>query len=78
MADNAKVGNAGRKTLSRSLAALRGEAPAPGIKTPAEPANRSMETGAKTPAQARETGGPMGPEPTRYGDWERKGRCIDF
>ncbi|MGO8866448.1 MAG: DUF1674 domain-containing protein [Alphaproteobacteria bacterium] len=25
-----------------------------------------------------ETGGPEGPEPTRYGDWERKGRCIDF
>ncbi|MGH8143259.1 MAG: DUF1674 domain-containing protein, partial [Steroidobacteraceae bacterium] len=19
-----------------------------------------------------------GPEPTRYGDWERRGRCIDF
>ncbi|MBV9344354.1 MAG: DUF1674 domain-containing protein [Gammaproteobacteria bacterium] len=27
---------------------------------------------------AREIGGPAGPEPTRYGDWERKGRCIDF
>ena len=26
----------------------------------------------------REIGGPQGPEPTRYGDWERKGRCIDF
>lgn len=25
-----------------------------------------------------EIGGPKGPEPTRYGDWERKGRCIDF
>ena len=25
-----------------------------------------------------ELGGPEGPEPTRYGDWERKGRCIDF
>ena len=25
-----------------------------------------------------EIGGPHGPEPTRYGDWERKGRCIDF
>jgi hypothetical protein len=25
-----------------------------------------------------ETGGPAGLEPTRYGDWERKGRCIDF
>ena len=25
-----------------------------------------------------EVGGPSGPEPTRYGDWERKGRCYDF
>jgi hypothetical protein len=32
-----------------------------------------------TPAEQQlETGGPSGPEPTRYGDWERKGRCIDF
>ena len=22
--------------------------------------------------------GPKGPEPTRYGDWEQKGRCTDF
>ena len=26
----------------------------------------------------KEKGGPRGPEPTRYGDWERRGRCIDF
>ena len=25
-----------------------------------------------------EIGGPRGPDPTRFGDWERKGRCIDF
>merc|ERR1712126_230917 len=25
-----------------------------------------------------EVGGPRGPEPTRYGDWERKGRVTDF
>ena len=29
-------------------------------------------------AKPREIGGPRGLEPTRYGDWERKGRCIDF
>jgi len=27
---------------------------------------------------AREFGGPEGPEPTRYGDWERNGRVSDF
>jgi len=37
---------------------------------PGEPAAR--------PAGPREVGGPQGPEPTRFGDWERKGRCIDF
>ena len=26
----------------------------------------------------RELGGRGGPEPTRYGDWEKAGRCIDF
>ncbi len=25
-----------------------------------------------------ETGGPKGLEPTRYGDWEKAGRCSDF
>ena len=26
----------------------------------------------------KEIGGRDGPEPTRYGDWEKNGRCIDF
>ena len=26
----------------------------------------------------REIGGRDGPEPTRYGDWEKNGRCVDF
>ncbi len=26
----------------------------------------------------KEIGGPKGPEPTRFGDWERNGRCTDF
>ncbi len=25
-----------------------------------------------------EHGGPQGPEPTRYGDWEKKGLAVDF
>ncbi len=29
-------------------------------------------------AKPRELGGPKGPEPTRYGDWERKGIVSDF
>ncbi len=29
-------------------------------------------------AGSGEIGGPKGPEPTRYGDWEVGGRCTDF
>ena len=43
----------------------------------------SPETGKNSPKRPKvpttvETGGPKGLEPTRYGDWEKKGRCIDF
>ncbi len=30
------------------------------------------------PKKVPEIGGPAGPEPTRYGDWERNGRVSDF
>jgi hypothetical protein len=30
------------------------------------------------PRTAPEEGGPAGPEPTRFGDWERKGVAVDF
>jgi hypothetical protein len=41
---------------------------------------RADEVPPQTPEvnQSREIGGPKGPEPTRFGDWERAGRCIDF
>ncbi len=31
-----------------------------------------------TPETTKEINGRSGPEPTRYGDWEKNGRCIDF
>ncbi len=45
---------------------------APGVDAP--PAKKKKPKARDLP----ETGGPKGPEPTRYGDWERKGRCVDF
>ncbi len=33
---------------------------------------------AKTQIRPKELGGPKGEEPTRYGDWERGGRAVDF
>ena len=32
----------------------------------------------QTPEPPKEIGGRAGPDPTRYGDWEKNGRCIDF
>ncbi len=40
-----------------------------------EPASGKSAPPAEAP---REIGGRGGPDPTRYGDWEKNGRCIDF
>ena len=48
----------------------------PDAADPAKPeANKPAES---QPPRPREIGGPKGPEPTRYGDWEVGGRCTDF
>lgn len=39
------------------------------------PADAAPEAPARRP---KEYGGPKGPDPVRYGDWEKNGRCIDF
>jgi len=41
------------------------------------PAEQPAAASAPLP-KAREIGGREGPEPTRFGDWELRGRCIDF
>ncbi|WP_339914639.1 DUF1674 domain-containing protein [uncultured Brevundimonas sp.] len=49
-----------------------------------ETARRALLEAAERRAQAAtveaevEHGGPAGPEPTRYGDWEKKGLAVDF
>ena len=46
---------------------------------PKEPAPAADKVGTSGElGKAQETGGPSGLEPTRYGDWERKGICVDF
>jgi hypothetical protein len=44
--------------------------PVPAVPPAAKPA--------PPPKLPKEIGGPSGPEPTRFGDWERKGRVSDF
>jgi hypothetical protein len=48
-----------------------------GSSVPADAGLRA-DPGVPNASRLREIGGPSGPEPTRFGDWERKGRCIDF
>ncbi|MDH5798713.1 MAG: DUF1674 domain-containing protein [Paracoccaceae bacterium] len=42
----------------------------------AEAEERRKNSGA--PALPKELGGREGPEPVRYGDWEKKGIAVDF
>ena len=45
----------------------------------ARPGDRSTDnTQVVDELPPREIGGREGPDPTRYGDWEKNGRCIDF
>jgi len=43
--------------------------------TAAVPSKGAVPAASAVPA---EIGGPPGPEPTRFGDWEKNGRCVDF
>ncbi|HEY4030398.1 MAG TPA: DUF1674 domain-containing protein [Caulobacteraceae bacterium] len=70
------------ETLEPSLPEIEGAAPGKPL-TPA--ARRALEEAAARRKAASdgagrpvELGGPKGLEPTRYGDWERKGLAVDF
>ena len=47
---------------------------------PATPRAEREQSGATRGPRQRpgEVDGPKGPEPTRFGDWEKDGRCSDF
>ncbi len=62
-------------------AAVEIEGAAPGV-TLSPAARRALGEAAARRREAealpKEEGGPAGAEPTRYGDWERKGIAVDF
>jgi hypothetical protein len=58
------------KAMDENMAS---SAPKPGITKDEAPPSAPKE-----PPRPREIGGPKGPEPTRYGDWEHNGHCSDF
>ena len=51
------------------------------VPSPPQPDSPTTASDTPLPVEAtrpREIGGREGPEPTRFGDWEKAGRCIDF
>jgi hypothetical protein len=59
------TGEAGARPQAAAAAAVQPSAPAD------KRSGRAKE-------KVAEIGGPKGPEPTRFGDWERNGICVDF
>ncbi|MEO8812979.1 MAG: DUF1674 domain-containing protein [Caulobacteraceae bacterium] len=57
--------------------AASGRRLAPAARRALDEAEARRAAAAPAPAPA-ENGGPPGPEPTRFGDWERKGVAVDF
>jgi len=51
---------------------------APAARRALEEAAARHAAEAQAAERAAELGGPRGPEPTRFGDWERKGIAVDF
>ncbi len=43
-----------------------------------KPAETDTPATADPGQRPKEIGGRKGPDPTRFGDWEKNGRCIDF
>jgi hypothetical protein len=62
-----------RKNPGAAFSNPPADSPAPSIAAPL--AGAAADRLALRP---RELAGPAGPEPTRFGDWEKNGRCIDF
>lgn len=61
-----------RLAMTGSPGAMAGKGGTAAVRAPDKRPEEPREIG------QREIGGPEGPEPTRFGDWERKGICVDF
>ena len=55
-----------------------GQSEAPTDTTPLPDGAVPVPDGEQAPEKPLEIGGRKGPDPVRYGDWEKNGRCIDF
>jgi hypothetical protein len=77
-----------RVSYGRERAILAEFAPVPHAPSDVDPTSLTVKVTVVTPAAdalradpkaaTTEIGGRQGPEPTRFGDWEKNGRCVDF
>jgi len=58
--------------------AAPGKPLSPAARRALDEAEARRQADAAPAATQDERGGPRGPEPTRFGDWERKGIAVDF
>jgi hypothetical protein len=65
-----------RCTISAAMTRTQPQSDSPAASP--DPGTTGESEAPVAPKKPREIGGPKGPEPTRYGDWEIGGRCIDF
>lgn len=59
----------------KALEKSHGEGEFSSVDKPVFSSERPVQSQSELPV---EVGGRDGPEPTRFGDWEKAGRCIDF
>lgn len=83
MAQPDPLGKSARPCHIKGMADPRDRIPASGDGPASSPAGSPVpqdapKPGAQGATAPAEIGGPKGPEPTRYGDWEVGGRCSDF
>jgi hypothetical protein len=75
---NPRMPNRAEKNAAIPAAVLSPAHPEPALPTKDANDDPSASPRPRDDRAATEIGGPTGPEPTRFGDWEKKGRCIDF
>jgi hypothetical protein len=82
MADESEPGAMDAAREAKAEFRLAVEIPAKKLSPAAEralvEAAQRRQVAAALPPEPKEINGPQGPEPTRYGDWERKGIISDF
>ena len=74
------MGNLGKDLRPAYINAMteKKDLPPAAIRALKEAEERRMKAEAEAKAMPKELGGRDGPEPVRFGDWEKKGIAVDF